>query len=163
MLLRCSSQTEFFMRLFNVECSRRVRPVKRCRWNSITLYLCIVIKYFRFRTYLSKRVFVNRQACTCSVLNVCLCSFLPAKVHPSNRAGFSFPGCSRQRLDTRQQASKQLCVCVFVTVSLALCVFVSVYIFHVWKNRGAKEEENKFESFWHGARKNSYKSRHALK
>ena len=53
-----------------------------------------------------------------------------AKVHPSKRSWLflpeCFPGRSGQRADTRQQASRQPDVCVFVTASLALCVFASV-------------------------------------
>lgn len=44
---RCSSQIEFFMRLFNLE--RSVYPFKRCRWNPIAVCLCFIIsKPFSF-------------------------------------------------------------------------------------------------------------------
>lgn len=84
-------------------------------------------------------------------ISVLLTAQQAAKVHPSNRAGFPYPSVSlgvqdkELTLGSRPPGSS---VCVFVTVSLALCVFVSVYIClsrSMFEN--AKEQKRRMASF----------------
>ncbi len=136
MLLRCSSRTEFFMRSFNLE--RSVSPVKRCRWNSFTVCLCVVIfKLFGFCrcVFLSVFVSLSRRACPCSVLNVYPCSWLlsrlPKFILQTGLAFLTpvFPWAFRTKSwhsAAGLQAALCVCVCVFVTESLAfVCLCTS--------------------------------------
>lgn len=128
MLLRRSTQTESFMRLFNLEPS--VIPVKRWRWNGFTL--CNHLKVFpSFYSRTSTRMFCEQTS-----LHVCLCIPAPCCTAGCQSSPFKqsrlflpacFPGNSGQRADMRQL---RVCVCVCtcanvcytVLLLLSLCV-----------------------------------------
>lgn len=148
MLLGCSSRTEFFMRLFNLEGS--VGPVKetelkphQCAFelssDSVSaLGRCVSMHVF---------VFPSSWACKRSVLNVCLCSVVLSRLPKfilQNGAGFSYPSVSQGARDKEltlgsRPPGSPMCVCLsqrlLLCVSLCLCCILPI---DVWECRGAR-------------------------
>lgn len=103
-------------------------------------------------------------------ISVILTAQQAAKVHPSNKADFSYPSVSlgvqgKELMLSSCPPGSSVCVYVICySVSCFVCLFVHLPVpVDVRACRGERVEEDTFLCFWRGAKKNGFKSGRAFK